>query len=155
MNASLADRVLVPQWSGLDRLPEMGDAVFQRFAATLTERTGMRLPPERKTFLVTSVGLRMREVGFREYLDYLEFLGSGSRGELEWATLVDRLTVHETRFFRDPDAMAYVAHACLPRMLQRVAQGRPVHAWSAGCATGEEAFSLAMVLEREIGRAHV
>lgn len=141
-----------PQWTGVQALPEMGQALFERFAATLRERTGMSLPAERKTFLVTSVGLRMREVGFRQYDDYLAFLDSGRPGELEWATLVDRLTVHETRFFRDPASLELLGEHCLPRMLERVRDGLPVHVWSAGCATGEEAYSLAMVLEREFRR---
>lgn len=147
MSMAAADNALRPGIAGGLPLPEMGEGQFQRWAALLQERTGMVLPRERKSFLVTSVGLRMRERGYRDFDAYLEFLRSGRAGAVEWAALVDRLTVHETRFFRDPRALAFVARTCLPEWIARVAAGEAVQIWSAGCATGEEAWTLACVVD--------
>ena len=83
-------------------------------------RTGVTVPPERKPFLVTGLRRRMRETGHgpnsRRYYDELF---DGARGAMEWAALVDRLTVHETHFFRhqpsldaDPRHLAAAHVAC-------------------------------------------
>lgn len=150
--ATANEPILPAIWTGLERLPEMDDRQFALWTALLRERTGMRMPKERKSFLVTSVGLRMRELGYKEYQSYFEYLTSGPAGNIEWAALVDRLTVHETRFFRDPRALQLVVDQCLPRMADRVREGGHVQVWSAGCATGEEAFTLAMLIDDHISR---
>lgn len=134
-------------WPGLEPLPAMSEAEFAQWTALLRERTGMHMPKERKSFLVTSVGLRMRELGYSAYQPYYEFLKSGLAGNIEWTALVDRLTVHETRFFRDPRSLQLVVEHCLPRMAERIRAGGQGHIWSAGCATGEEPFTLAMLAD--------
>lgn len=148
-----ADRPLPALWAGVERLPEMDEQQFSNWVLLLKERTGMHMPRERKSFLVTSVGLRMRELGYDDYQAYYEYLNSGLAGNVEWAALVDRLTVHETRFFRDPRALALVEAECLPAMVERVAGGEHVQAWSAGCSTGEESFTLAMLIDDALTRA--
>lgn len=151
-----ADHSLPAYWTGLDQLPDMGEAQFAQWARLIRERTGMTMPRERKSFLVTSVGLRMREVGYRDYEDYYQHLTSGVVGNLEWTTLVDRLTVHETRFFRDPRALDLVVADCLPRIAARSDLCRDqIQIWSAGCATGEEAFTLAMLVDDYLKRSGV
>jgi type IV pilus assembly protein PilK len=70
----------------------------------------------------------------------------GPRGAIEWATLVDRLTVHQTHFFRHQPSFDLVGKEWLPEYLASGVTGA-VHAWSVGCSTGEEAYSLAMVLD--------
>lgn len=141
---AVADQQLAQPWQGLEALPEMDDQQFARWVDLLERRTGMAMPSERKSFLVTSVGLRMREIGFDDFDAYYRHLVSGVAGNLEWAALVDRLTVHETRFFRDPCAVAYVVDQVLPRLV--AAGSRELNLWSVGCATGEEVYTLAMAV---------
>lgn len=131
-------------------LPEMDDRQFACWASLLECRTGMTMPPERKSFLVTSVGLRMREVGFQDYDAYYHHLQSGVAGNLEWAALVDRLTVHETRFFRDPAAIAYLADTALPQLIAN--DSGDLSFWSVGCSTGEEVYTLAMTVADTLAR---
>ncbi|RFA31213.1 hypothetical protein CAI21_00750 [Alkalilimnicola ehrlichii] len=150
-----ADQTLPNLWAGLEKLPEMDEQQFERWVSLLRERTGMSLPRERKSFLVTSVGLRMRELGYSTYQSYYDFLTSGLAGNVEWTALVDRLTVHETRFFRDPNALAFVEQICMPTMADRIRRGGHVQLWSAGCSTGEEAFTLAMLMDRYLQREQV
>lgn len=125
----------------------MDDGQFRQWVELLKQRTGMRLPAERKSFLVTSLGLRMREIGYADYQAYYDYLLSGSRGMVEWATLVDRLTVHETRFFRHEGALKVIREHCLPAAEDAAAAPVSIQAWSAGCATGEEPYTLAMVID--------
>jgi len=153
VTTTTADRSLQALWQGLERLPEMDEAQFDRWATLLKERTGMTMPRERKSFLVTSVGLRMRELGYERYEAYYDYLTSGRAGNVEWMALVDRLTVHETRFFRDARALQFVVSDIVPRMVERVRSGEHAQVWSAGCATGEEAFTLAMLVDYALSEA--
>ncbi len=131
--------------------PTMDDAEFSRWVDLLERRTGVVVPPDRKTFLVTGVRSRMRETGHATFADYFEDLLAGAKGAIEWATLVDRLTVHQTHFFRHQPSFDLVAKDWLPKYLQSNG-GDTIHAWSVGCSTGEEAYTLAMVLDDALTR---
>lgn len=65
----------------------------------------------------------------------------------EWMVLIDRVTIPETYFFRDAGQMQLLETELLPRLLLE-AKGRSLHLWSAGCSTGEEVYSLAILLDR-------
>lgn len=129
----------------LRRIPEMDEVQFNQWRELLEQRTGIALSPERRSFLAVNLGIRMREIGCFSYQAYYEKIVSGPGALVEWATLVDRLTVQETRFFRDPDAFRLVADYIMTRPREELRQ-RPLEAWSVGCATGEEAYTLAIVL---------
>ena len=132
-------------WS-LKSLPDMDGQQFQQWQALLEQRTGMHLAPERKTFLQTSIGIRMREIACDSYQNYYEFVTTSPNRVVEWATLVDRLTVQETRFFRDPDAMSFVRNHLL-EMAKTAPLDRSFDIWSMGCSSGEEVYSLAMLAD--------
>ncbi len=132
-------------------LPEMDEAQFRQWQALLEHRTGMTLSPERKSFLETNLGIRMREVGCSSYQAYYEQIVGGPEAVVEWATLVDRLTVQETRFLRDPDAFRLVSDFILTRPRESLKR-RPLEAWSVGCSTGEEPYTLAMLLNESMAR---
>jgi len=126
----------------VSQAPELSDRAFTTWQDLLEERLGLQLPEQRRSFLKTSLSIRMRELGFDDYLDYYRYVRSGDAGLVEWNILIDRVTVQETRFFRDPAAFA-LAKDFLQR---RTREGdRPLSLWSVGCSTGEETYSLAMM----------
>ena len=129
----------------LRRLPRMDETQLSQWQELLEHRTGMTLPAERRSFLETNLAIRMREIGCTSYQAYYETIVSGPDAIREWSTLVDRLTVQETRFFRDPDAFRLVADYVLTRPREQFRK-HALEAWSVGCATGEEPYTLAMVL---------
>ncbi|MGN6167823.1 MAG: CheR family methyltransferase, partial [Solirubrobacteraceae bacterium] len=91
---------------------------------------------------------RMSEVGvdsYEEYIDYLELHPE------EFASLFNTILINVTAFFRDPQTWEYLASQVIPDLLQRRPADAPLRAWSAGCASGEEAYTLAMVLARALG----
>jgi chemotaxis protein methyltransferase CheR/type IV pilus assembly protein PilK len=143
--------VLEPFWRGIDPLLEMDEQQFDLWVKLIRDKTGMRLPKERKTFLVTSLNLRMREIGHRDYQSYYDFLHSGREGNIEWTALVDRLTVHETRFYRDARAVMLFEE----NLAEYAREGATIQIWSAGCSTGEEPYTLAMVADRFFEREAV
>jgi chemotaxis methyl-accepting protein methylase len=134
-------------FSPLMAMPGMDDSEFERWASLLEKRTGVVVPLKRKAFLVTSVRGRMRETGHASFEEYFVDLQKIPEGAIEWTTLVDRLTVHETHFFRHPPSFDMIAQDWLPHVTQDTKE-TSLHAWSVGCSSGEEAYTLAMVLDR-------
>lgn len=127
--------------------PTMEDTQFQRWVQLLEKRTGIVIPGARREFLESNLRQRMRETGHASFDAYYDELQNGIRGALEWATLVDRLTVHQTHFFRHQPSFAYVRDQWLPEYTAQPKWHGAVEGWSVGCATGEEAYSLGMLLE--------
>lgn len=81
--------------------------------------------------------------GTRSVDDYLELL---TNDPVELDLLVDDLLIHVTQFFRDPDVFNHLARNVLPALVAGHAAGQPIRVWVAGCSTGEEAYSLVMLL---------
>src|SRR3954449_4237850 len=98
--------------------------------------------------LVRRVAKRMSDVGcatYAEYEDLLEFHPD------EFNAFFDAVLINVTSFFRDPPAWEFVADEIVPRILSGKEDGSDIRIWSAGCASGEEAYTLAMILAETIG----
>jgi len=132
-------------WS-LQETPKLNEEQFTLWQALLEDRTGMQITVQRKSFLETSLTLRMREIGLADYDTYYEKLMSGLAGEIEWSTLVDRLTVQETSFFRHQSSFKLVRDY-VEALFARQPERKQVDIWSVGCSTGEEPYTLAMLLD--------
>ncbi|WPC04869.1 protein-glutamate O-methyltransferase [Pseudomonas benzenivorans] len=126
----------------LQPVTEISAAEFRDWQTLLEERTGVVITEQRRAFLQTNLSARMRELGVADYAAYYRQVTDGPRGAVEWSTLLDRLTVQETRFFRHP-ASFEVLERHLHEQLQRGLQ-RPWELWSVGCSSGEEPYSLAI-----------
>src|SRR5690348_7425869 len=94
------------------------------------------------------VAKRMGDVGVKSYDEYIDYLELHSD---EFAELFNTILINVTGFFRDPPAWEYLATEVLPDVLSSRPDDRPIRVWSAGCASGEEAYTLAMVLARVLG----
>lgn len=138
--------------SGAAPVPVMDEVEFQRWVRLLEARTGVTVPLERMPFLVTGLRRRMRETGHAQFDQYYEELLDGARGAMEWAALVDHLTVHETHFFRHPPSLQLVRDEWLPGWLESTPADQTLHALSVGCATGEEAWTLAIVFDAALSQ---
>jgi len=123
---------------------DLDEVQFEQWRILLEDRTGMQLTLARKSFLKTSLSMRMREIGCSDYQQYFELIHSGVNGTVEWYKLVDHLTVHETRFFRDPSSFDLLKEFLL---IQSARVKRDLSLWSVGCSTGEEPYSLAMLAQ--------
>lgn len=128
-------------WS-LRPLADMSSGEFNAWRALLEERSGMVVTEQRRTFLQTNLTSRMREVGVSDYATYYRQVTNGPKGAVEWSTLMDRLTVQETRFFRHLPSFTLLTDYMQQRGSRSTAQ--PWSLWSVGCASGEETYSLAI-----------
>lgn len=127
----------------------MSDAEYLAWTELLKERIGIVLDPQRKSFLLSKLSIRMQELGVNSYQDYFASVTDGASGRVEWETLVDRLTVHETRFFRDVRALSFITQTYFEQLnFENTIPS--VHIWSVGCSTGEEPYSLMMHIDRYV-----
>lgn len=135
--------ILPPAPMGPADLP---DRVFQGYQRLIYREAGISLGPTKKALLVGRLTRRLRELGNPSFSDYLRLVEEDAQERLR---LLDAICTHETRFFREPRHFEFLEQEVLPRWRAQGHAGsglRRVRAWSAGCSTGEEAFSLAMVL---------
>ncbi len=104
----------------------------------------------KRTTIQRRVAKRMAAVGAQRYDDYLDYLEL--HGE-EFVELFNALLINTTGFFRDPQTWEYMATEIVPQLLAVRTGETPIRVWSAGCASGEEPYTLAMVLARVMGDA--
>lgn len=126
---------------------DLDDQQFANWTRLLERRLGLFIAPERRSFLASGIRARMRETGCDSSQEYYEQLTEGNGQAREWTLLTDRLTVHETCFFRHESSMRLVREEVIP---EAYTQGRSFLAWSVGCSTGEEAYSLAMLIDANV-----
>ncbi len=119
------------------------DPGFEAVAELLARRTGLAFGPTRQMSAEAGVRRAMRRAGVADLERYAERL-AGDPAALD--DLVVELTVGETYFFRQPEHFDFVRREVLPDLWRRHGPDAAVRAWSAGCASGEEAYSLAIVL---------
>jgi chemotaxis protein methyltransferase CheR len=127
--------------------PTVGQEDLARLRDLVRERTGMALPPSRQGDLERAARRAAREVGARDAAELLGRLRRG-RGTAALDALVSALDVHETHFFRDPDQLLALERRILPQLIAARRPERRLRLWSAACSTGEEAYTLAILLDR-------
>lgn len=124
-------------------MPPLSRQLFVLLSSFVEERAGLHYDPDDNPLFSDKVGTRIIEAGFENPLDYYYFLRYDPAGGAELAALLDVLVVGETYLFRERDALlAAVDHVLRPAV---EARGR-ARAWIAGCSTGDEPFTLAMML---------
>ncbi|MDQ1667864.1 MAG: chemotaxis protein methyltransferase CheR, partial [Actinomycetota bacterium] len=122
------------------------DGDFAAVRAYLSDAAGLVFDENRRAGLAAVVAERLAATGAPTVTDYLGALARRGGAE-ERQRLIDRVTVQETYFLRNPPQIDALRHRVLPDLLRRTAQrDRPLTIWSAGCSTGEEAYTLAMLV---------
>lgn len=124
-------------------LPDLTDQEFEEWQLLLEERTGISFEKHRK-ILQTGLVQRMREVNCQDYREYYGLVRFAKGGASEWAALLRTLTVKETRFCRDPDAIEFVRKYLFKLLTSGNFKG-PLEVWSVASSTGEEPYTLAML----------
>lgn len=126
----------------------MTDREFARFSEFIYDTCGIKMPPVKKTMLEARLQKRLRKLGISSFKDYSEYLFSRTGTETELVHLIDVVTTNKTDFFREPAHFDYLVSQALPELMERTGAGlrKPLSIWSAGCSSGEEPYTLAMVL---------
>lgn len=123
---------------------------IDRLIAKINETRGIDLSQYRIAYVERRLAARMRTLNVRTYRQYADLLESDPD---EYAKLLDTLTINVTDFFRDGIMWESLRANVLPSLIEskRAGRNRTIRLWSAGCATGEEAYSLAMMMLDHLG----
>jgi chemotaxis methyl-accepting protein methylase len=120
----------------------------------IARRCSLSFSDSRLRRLNQSLRERMGRLGHRSLLDYYDLVAFRPEGEAEWLELLNLLLNHETSFFRHPPSFEALKDHVLPQLVAdgRRTPGSPTRLWSAGCSTGQEAYSLAIALLDTLAR---
>jgi two-component system CheB/CheR fusion protein len=124
------------------------DESFETLLRYMRDSRGFDFTGYKRTSLMRRVRHRMDQAGFETFDQYLDMLQASSD---EFSALFNTILINVTAFFRDPDAWDYVASDVIPRVLAERGPDDPIRVWSAGCASGQEAYTLAMLLAEALG----
>jgi chemotaxis protein methyltransferase CheR len=125
-------------------------ALLSSLSDFLVAKMGLHFPPNRAADLEWGIRAAAKEFGFNDHEACVEWLLSSSPTKHQIETLASQLTVGETYFFREKPTFQAMEEQVLPDIIRRHASDRRLRIWSAGCATGEEPFSLAILVSKVI-----
>lgn len=126
--------------------PVLSDAEFELFRKLIYDAAGISMAPSKKALISGRLSKRLRELGyatFREYFNWIDKARNDPAALRERQNAIDHLTTNETYFFREPRHFEFIENRLIPHWA-----GRSVRLWSAASSSGEEAYTLAMVMEQ-------
>ncbi len=132
--------------------PEMSLSEYEIWRELVSQRCGLYFTPSRRHFLQARLWERMQIHQFKRYNEYYHYVLYNPHGSREWAQLLDLLLNNESSFFRHTPSFAALTDHVLPAVMQEKRQQRlnMLSMWSAGCANGQEAYSLAMAFHEAV-----
>ena len=118
---------------------------FEQMAQIIYSQCGINLEESKKIMLESRLGKRLRALNLTSFEKYIDFLTSSEGLEKEMVHMIDVVTTNKTDFFREPHHFDYLNDNVLPEFHH--SSERTFRVWSAACSTGEEPYTLAMVLQ--------
>lgn len=125
---------------------ELPDDVFRQLRDQIYKRTGMFFSESSKYLIQKRLSPRAKELNFDSFQKYFYFLQYDPRSESEFDQIYDLITTNETYFFREPAQLNAFAEEIVPELMAKKSLKR-IRIWSAGCSSGEEPYSIAMLLQ--------
>ncbi|MCF8041256.1 MAG: protein-glutamate O-methyltransferase [Desulfarculaceae bacterium] len=127
----------------------LSDQDFNAIAHLVESHTGIHLGQAKRNLVISRLSRRLRALGLGDFSQYVTLLCSG-RADAELVEMINQITTNKTDFFREPHHFKFLSEQVLPTLENQAPRLGPKHlrAWSAGCSSGEEAYSLAMTLEQ-------
>ena len=121
---------------------------FRRFRDFIYEQCGINLVPKKKMMLTGRLSKRLRDLGMTSFAEYFDYVTSSSGRSEELIRMINAVSTNKTDFFREPKHFDFLKDQALPHLVRsgRATSNRRFNVWSAGCSSGEEPYTLAMVL---------
>lgn len=132
--------------------PILSDREFELFQKLIKERYGVHIQGTKHRFLQTKLTRRLIECGMPSFVAYYRLLLTGDPQGNEFRELMDLVTTNQTDFFREHDHFKFLSDVILPSIRQQRLKNNNffLRIWSAACATGEEAYSIAITLKNHM-----
>ena len=123
--------------------------LFAQLSTFIYDTCGIKMPPTKKTMLEARLIKRMRSLGLASFQEYCRYLFSPEGEAKELVHMIDAVTTNKTDFFREPQHFEYLLNKAIPDIIAGIGTGirKTFTVWSAACSSGEEVYTLTMVLE--------
>lgn len=125
---------------------KMSDSVFEKLSSFIFKQYGIKMPPAKKVMLQSRLQKRLKEHKMTSYEEYCDFVFSKEGEALELVHMIDVVTTNKTDFFREPSHFDFLKQTVLPEFVIKNKGHDKLKIWSAGCSSGEEIYTLAMVI---------
>jgi len=125
---------------------QMTDSEFNQLSSFIYQEYGIKMPPAKKVMLQSRLQKRLRELNILTFRDYIKFLFSDKGQSDELIHMIDVVSTNKTDFFREPSHFEFMKNDLLPEWHTRKMIRYPMKIWSAGCSSGEEPYTMAIVL---------
>lgn len=125
---------------------ELSDKDFARLSEFIFREYGIKLPQHKKLMLQGRLRARLKERQLTSFDKYIDFLFSNEGQQIELIHMIDVVTTNKTDFFREPDHFDFLFTKVLPAFKQLSLSAKPFSIWSAGCSSGEEPYTIAIIL---------
>jgi two-component system CheB/CheR fusion protein len=129
---------------------EIGSAAFERLLQYLLEVRGFDFTGYKRMSLQRRVDKRMSQLGIKQYEDYLDYMRLHAD---EFTALFNTILINVTSYFRDAPAWEFIRLEILPKVIASKERGEPIRVWCAGAASGQEAYSIAMLFSEAMDAA--
>lgn len=128
--------------------PVLADREFEQLRRVIYDNWGIRLTPAKKTMLSSRLIRRLKVLQMNSFAEYIDYVLSSEGRQDEWSHLINTVSTNKTDFFREPQHFEYLSRRLLPQLSTGMRQRgkRVLRIWSAGCSSGEEPYTLAIVL---------
>ncbi|MHB1951967.1 MAG: CheR family methyltransferase, partial [Acidiferrobacteraceae bacterium] len=128
----------------------ISDGEFRRLRDLIRHHTGILLPDHKRALLCSRLARRLRHYHLARYQDYYDLLTRGPESENELEAMINAITTRKTQFFREPHHFQFLVERILVPLQDQASRSKPLRIWSAGTASGEEAYSIAMAVRHAI-----
>jgi chemotaxis protein methyltransferase CheR len=129
----------------------MSDKHFADLRKIIYDRAGIHFPDAKKYVLESRLGTRLQELEIEDYEQYIAFLTMGPYQTEEFQEMFNRITINETSFFRNEPQLDVFERQILPELLELRKTSKRLRFWSAACSSGEEPYTLAIIVARALG----
>jgi chemotaxis protein methyltransferase CheR len=119
---------------------------FNRLSNYINNAYGIKMPAAKKVMLECRLQKRLAHLNMNSFAAYCDFLFSDEGMEQEMLHMIDSVTTNKTDFFREPAHFDFLTQYVLPELCEGYKGHKEINVWSAGCSSGEEVYTLAMVL---------
>jgi chemotaxis protein methyltransferase CheR len=131
-----------------DREFDFTDADFERIRQFVSEHTGIVLTEKKKDMVYGRLSKRIRRGDFDSFSAFIDALDEGNEDEQDF--MINAITTNLTAFFREKHHFEFLKNTVIPSLIKKKGYKKHLRVWSAGCSTGEEPYSIAMILKESL-----
>lgn len=140
-----AERTLEQAINYFSETPELSQSQFEKIAEFIQTNVGIKMPAQKKLMVQSRLQSRLKALSLKNFDDYVDLVfAGGEKSEEEIALMINVITTNLTNFFREKQHFDFMTEKALPALIQD--GHKNIEIWSAGCSTGEEPYTLSIVM---------